>query len=138
MGYDYEKQGTAYDSGAAGHELTGRERAPAVARCDLPLAERVAREIAMEIMEVHTDAERSAFDWPDDASGDTIDRARHRARLIFEAMREPTDDMAAHGARAMMAEPSDQQTRREVGAAYRAMIDAARKEPAQPKKGKAK
>jgi hypothetical protein len=28
MNHDYEKQGTGYDAGAAGHELQGRESAP--------------------------------------------------------------------------------------------------------------
>lgn len=56
------------------------------------MVERVAKEIAVEIMELRGQ-QRASFKFPDDANGDTIERARYAAELAIAAMREPTDDM---------------------------------------------
>jgi hypothetical protein len=60
------------------------------------MVDRVARPIAAEIMELTTDQRRS-FKFPDDANGDTCDRARSAARAAIEAMREPTEAMCDCG-----------------------------------------
>lgn len=50
------------------------------------MIERVAAVIAAEIMELTAD-QRASFHFPDDANGDTCDRARSAARAAIEAMR---------------------------------------------------
>lgn len=64
------------------------------------MIERVAREVALEILELHTEAEIAAFRWPEDCPGDTADRAISRARRIIEAMREPDVVAIVFGAKA--------------------------------------
>ena len=58
------------------------------------LLDRVAKEIAAEIMEL-TASQRATFQFPDDANGDTIERARSAARLVIAAMREPTPEIVS-------------------------------------------
>lgn len=50
----------------------------------LSLREVISREIALEIMEIYTLEESSKFNWPDDVSGDVIDRAKDRADSILK------------------------------------------------------
>ncbi len=56
------------------------------------MIERVAAVIAAELMELTAD-QRGTFQFPEDANGDTCDRARSAARAVIEAMREPTEGM---------------------------------------------
>lgn len=87
------------------------------------MIERVAFQIALEITEVHGEQERG-WKWPDDFPGDTIDRARSRARGVISAMREPTEAMIRAAFTApdahMASDPKDLQR-----IEWRAMIDAA-------------
>lgn len=53
---------------------------------DLNDVELIAREVALEIMELNTAAEVASFRWPDDVNGDTADRARGRAERIIKAL----------------------------------------------------
>lgn len=56
------------------------------------MIDRAAKEIAAEIMELTAD-QRANFKFPDDANGDTIDRARSAARATLIAIRQPTKAM---------------------------------------------
>lgn len=49
----------------------------------MTLEDRIAKEIAAEILEIY-----GPFNFPDDANGDTIDRAYARARIILALMWE--------------------------------------------------
>lgn len=86
------------------------------------MIERIAREVALEIVEIHNLDDAALFKWPDDVNGDTADRARSRAERIIEAMREPTEAMAEACDRACFAQGGGAIVVRPV---YEAMIDAA-------------
>jgi hypothetical protein len=85
------------------------------------MVERVAKEIAAEIMELRGH-QRARFKFPDDANGDTVERARYAAELAIAAMREPTDGMLMAGC-AGDQEGSFSKSRMD----WRAMIDEALK-----------
>lgn len=56
------------------------------------MVDRIAGIIAAEIMEL-TAGQRASFTFPDDANGDTCDRARSAASAVLQVMREPTEAM---------------------------------------------
>lgn len=53
------------------------------------ITEGVAHQIALELCEF-TEKQATTHAWPDDFAGDTVDRARSRARTVIEAMRVPS------------------------------------------------
>lgn len=70
------------------------------------MIDRLAAQIAYEICEQYTPAQQGKF--PDDFNGDTIDRARSRAKSILEALNVPTRAMidAAYDAQSIVPEES--------------------------------
>lgn len=88
------------------------------------MVSRVAREIALEILELNTPPEVAAFKWPDDVNGDTYDRAVSRAERILSVMRKPTSAMEkVAGYNATMAHMEVDGSG--AGWLYTVMIDAA-------------
>ncbi len=94
---------------------------------DVPeMVERVAREVAYEIIEAYTPEQQAAHPYPEAFNGDTLDRARSRAKRILRAIREPTDEMCEDAS-----DPwTEGQSKWSCGAIWHAMIDAALKPPA--------
>lgn len=84
------------------------------------MVERLAAVIAAEIMELTAD-QRRTFHFPDDANGDTCDRARSAAYTIIEAMRVPTEAMINAGKEFAQDDKTD------TSDAWQAMIDEALK-----------
>jgi hypothetical protein len=92
------------------------------------IVERAAAVIAAEIMELTAD-QRRKFVFPDDANGDTCDRARSAARAVIAALRLPTYPMIDAGGEAIYHLTGDPTPAVEGQAqvAWPAMIDAALK-----------
>lgn len=59
---------------------------PPVVEVGEGVREKVAREIALEILELFTADEIEQFVWPEDTNGDTCDRARSRADRIISLL----------------------------------------------------